>query len=281
MNDRRKAGIMKKNYQLIAFDMDGTLLDSKKKISAATLEMIHAAAKQGKTIALSTGRSLAELGEHRKILSDVRYSICASGAHVVDLLDEKKIYTCPISPEDALAVLDAAEDQDLMFHMLADRSYVQADQLERMADYNMGIYQEPFHHTGTPVDDIRAFYRDNRFPLYKLNLYNRGEAQRRLMEKRLLHLGLTMTDSEISSLECSAPGISKGYGLIKLCEYLNIPVEETIAVGDADNDINILETAGLAVAMGNANDKVKAIADVVVADNDHDGCAEAIRKYLL
>ena len=68
---------------------------------------------------------------------------------------------------------------------------------------------------------------------------------------------------------------------MQLCEYLGIPVEETIAVGDADNDIEVLKTAGLAIAMGNAAEHVKAIADVMVADCDHDGCAEAIGKYLL
>lgn len=58
-------------------------------------------------------------------------------------------------------------------------------------------------------------------------------------------------------------------------------VKKTIAVGDADNDLEILRTAGLAVAMGNAKERVKTEADVIVADNDHDGCAEAIEKYLL
>ena len=69
--------------------------------------------------------------------------------------------------------------------------------------------------------------------------------------------------------------------LFRLCEHLGIEIDETIAVGDADNDLNILETAGLAIAVGNANEHVKAVAAVVVNDCDHDGCAEAIDKYLL
>ena len=66
-----------------------------------------------------------------------------------------------------------------------------------------------------------------------------------------------------------------------MCEFLDIPMEQTIAVGDADNDIDILTAAGLSIAMGNANETVKSICDVVVGDCDHDGCAEAIRRYLL
>lgn len=66
-----------------------------------------------------------------------------------------------------------------------------------------------------------------------------------------------------------------------MCEYLHISMEQTIAVGDADNDLDILKQAGLAVAMGNANENVKNIADVIVNDNDHGGCAQTIRDYLL
>ena len=70
-------------------------------------------------------------------------------------------------------------------------------------------------------------------------------------------------------------------GLEKLCEYLDLPLKQTIAVGDADNDTMALKTAGLAVAMGNATGPIRELADVIVADCDHDGCAEAIDKYLL
>ena len=90
-----------------------------------------------------------------------------------------------------------------------------------------------------------------------------------------------MAYSEISSLEISAQGVDKGVGLKKLCEYLDIPIDQTIAVGDADNDLGALKYAGLAIAMGNANEHVKKIADVIVADCDHEGCAEAIETYLL
>ena len=69
--------------------------------------------------------------------------------------------------------------------------------------------------------------------------------------------------------------------LKKLCEHLGLPLEQTIAVGDADNDTMALKTAGLSIAMGNATEPVKALADVIVADCDHNGCAEAIDKYLL
>ena len=87
--------------------------------------------------------------------------------------------------------------------------------------------------------------------------------------------------SETSSLEFSPAGVSKGSGLAELCHITGLPLEATIAVGDSDNDLPILERAGLAVAMGNARERVRQAAGAVVADNDHDGCAEAIRRFLL
>jgi HAD superfamily hydrolase (TIGR01484 family) len=117
----------------------------------------------------------------------------------------------------------------------------------------------------------------------KLNLYHRDEASRARTVERIKAAGLetALALAESTSLECSAKGIDKGVGLKKLCEHLGLPLEQTIAVGDADNDTMALKTAGLAVAMGNATEPIKALADVIVADCDHNGCAEAIDKYLL
>ena len=94
-------------------------------------------------------------------------------------------------------------------------------------------------------------------------------------------LPVELANSEVSSLEFSPAGVNKGTGLLALAELLSIPRDATIAVGDADNDLGMLRAAGLGIAMGNANESARAVADAVVADNDHDGCAEAIRRFLL
>ena len=77
------------------------------------------------------------------------------------------------------------------------------------------------------------------------------------------------------------PGIGSKSAQRLAFHVLNLPMEQTIVVGDADNDLEALKKAGLAVAMANAGEAVKAVADVVVADCDHDGCAEAVERYLL
>ena len=92
---------------------------------------------------------------------------------------------------------------------------------------------------------------------------------------------MVITNAERSSLEFSAPGIDKGTGLARLAELLGVDEAAAISVGDAENDLAMLRSAGLGVAMGNAIPAAVEAADVQVSDNDHDGVAEAIERYLL
>ena len=100
----------------------------------------------------------------------------------------------------------------------------------------------------------------------------------RVVERRL---DVEWAYTEWASLELTARGVSKGSALEGLCRALGIPVEASIAVGDSGNDLDMVRRAGLGVAMGNASPDVLEAADVVVADNDHGGCAQAVRDYLL
>ena len=146
-----------------------------------------------------------------------------------------------------------------------------------MDKYQMSIYQLMFKRVATTVDDIIDYAKNH--PIEKINLYHQNEAARAETFEKLKDLSLSFAFAETTSLEISPSNVTKGKGLIKLCDFLDIELSKTIAVGDADNDLDVLKTAGLAVAMKNANDNVKKICDVIVADNDHDGCKEAIEKY--
>ena len=263
-------------YKLIAFDMDGTLLNSRKQISEHTLEAINRAFDAGKEVILSTGRCVAELREYFKRIPGLRYVVCSSGAILYDVKEEKILYSNSISTELAEKILTESKKEDLMVHLLAIESIVQKKDIPQM-----GVYRPMYEKVTTQVDDIYEYYKEHPFEVPKLNLYHATAEGRERTRKRLAGLDLVLADAEKTALECSATGVTKGTGLLRLCEHLGIEPEETIAVGDADNDLNILETAGLAIAVGNANEHVKAAAAVVVNDCDHDGCAEAIDKYLL
>lgn len=270
-------------YQLIAFDMDGTLLNSNKQISPETLNAIKRATDAGKTVILCTGRNLAELNAFTEIIPGLRYLDCVSGACVYDLKEKKTLYSQALDPGIVKKLMEFGMEEGAMIHVLSERSIVQKDQQSHMADFHMGIYQTMFDQITDKLENIYNSFCEEPFPVLKLNLYHRDEASRARTVERIKAAGLetALALAESTSLECSDKGIDKGVGLKKLCEHLRLPLEQTIAVGDADNDTMALKTAGLAVAMGNATEPIKALADVIVADCDHNGCAEAIDKYLL
>ena len=271
----------KQSYRLVALDMDGTLLNSEKRITEYTKNLINQALDSGKEVVLSTGRCIPELEDTFAELPKLRYAICVSGSLIYDVKNRKTILSYPLSPNLCHKILAEGKKEDVMVHFLGTKSVVQEDKLDCMDRYGMGIYTNMFKKVTSPVKDIYAYYDQYEIPLNKLNLYHTSVEARARSLKRLAGLPLELVFAEGLSLECSAIGVTKGNGLLDLCHYLDIPVEETIAVGDADNDLAILRTAGLSVAMGNANENVKAICDIQVADCDHDGCAEVIEKYLL
>jgi len=270
-------------YQLIALDMDGTLLNSKKEITPGCREAIEKALAAGKHVVLSTGRCRPELSAYREQIPGLRYVNCTSGAMVYDFQEQRELYTNRIEPELVKELFRLARKENAMLHILDEKSLEQTNQLAHIDLFGMGPYKELHASVVEPHDDLYGFYMANPFPVEKVNLYYRSmESRERTKERiRTSDLPLEMVDAENSSLEITAKGVDKGVGLTRLCEALQIPIDATIAVGDADNDIRVLETAGLAVAMGNAADHIKAISDVTVADCEHDGCAEAIYQYLL
>lgn len=270
-------------YKLVAFDMDGTLLNSEKKISDKTVEAINKAIEAGKTVILNTGRCPAELKEYREVLPRLRYVNCVSGALVYDYEEERSIYESPLSEEEVKTLIQIGKETDEMVHLMGITSVVEKDKIPHMNDYYMGVYQPMYEEVTTKVDNIYDYYVGNPYSVHKLNIYHHSKAARDHTRKAIKEAGLEleMKDSEATGLEMNAKGVDKGTGLKQLCHHLGISIEETIVVGDADNDKEALETAGLAVAMGNAKESIKEISDVIVSDNDYDGCAEVIEKYLL
>ncbi len=270
-------------YELIAFDMDGTLLNSRKEITPLTLAALNRAADAGKMIALSTGRCRPELDSYLSLIPKIRYLICTSGALVYDVYTQEEILKRSLEPSLVKALLKLAIKEGAMMHLLDRESIVQTDQFQHMEQYGMGVYKPMYERVVTAWDNLYETYCASPFPVEKVNFYHTDLESRERTRRRIEEAGfpVILADAERGSLEISAAGVDKGSGLRKLCERLNIPVSRTIAAGDADNDISILKAAGLSVAMGNALPHIKELADVTVSDCDHDGCAEIIDSWLL
>lgn len=269
-------------YKLLALDMDGTLLDSHKRVLPETAAAINRLAAGGTAVAYSTGRNPTELSDFTSTIPAIRYGSCISGGLVCDFAEQKTVFVRPIAMELALQVISIAAKERPMVHILCtNASVAREEDIEDIETFRMGIYRDMFERLCTRVNDPVEFVREHDGEVCKINLYHRSVESRARTRTRLEAAGLPLqlADAETTSLECSPAGVSKAEGLSKLCEYLDITLDEVVVVGDAPNDTQALEAAGLAVAMGNATPEIKRLADVVVADNDHDGIAEVIDRF--
>ncbi len=268
-------------FRLIALDIDGTALDSSKKVPESVIHAAAQAARMGKTLVFCSGRSVSEMEEVHRALPMIRYGVFSSGAGIYDYASRTAFELQGLSREQVRAILAAAAKREIMPHLsFAGRDVIQESHLQNLERYHMGVYRPMYERVMTRVEDIFAYGASCGENPLKLNLYHADPAEREQTLRELEGLGLERVYSEVSSLECSASGVDKGQGLLRLCRRLGIPMEACIAVGDGDNDLPMLRAAGRGIAMGNASERVRAAADLVVPDLDHDGCAVAIRLLM-
>ena len=270
----------KRKISLIALDMDGTLLMSDKTIHPDTPGDIAYAAAQGIHMVYCSGRDIVELAPYTEALPQIRYGICTSGSIVYDFYEKKSVFRRGIPQETVLEIIRLVGEKNGMIHFLGDgRSIVNSEQMEHMEDFHMGVYKEFYHRVATPVASMaeEALRHES---IAKVNIYFRSEEDRDRAYGQVRHLPLMFARAEETSLEMTAPGVSKALGLEKLAAHLGIPMEETAGIGDADNDRAVLQAAGFAVAMGNAEKEIRELCDMITDDNDHNGAGRAVRKMV-
>lgn len=269
-------------YQLLAADMDGTLLNSQKEISPADTAAITRALEAGRQVVFSTGRCIGELTPFLDLFPAMRYVLCESGACVYDRAENRAIHLRPIAPEAAKTILDYTKDRDIMPQVLVNNQAVMdIHHLTDLSHFKMAHHQNHFQQNCLSTNNIYRYGQAQNWTFEKICLYHTSAEDRADTLRAIEHLPLTTALAEETSLEISAQGVDKGVGLELLCRHLGLPLEETIVVGDSFNDLPILAKAGLPIAVGNAAEPVKAACRAVVADCDHSGVSQAIERYLL
>ena len=266
--------------KLIAVDIDGTLVNSQKQVTAAVRDAVLEAAEAGIEVALGTGRAMDECFDILEALPELRYAVCCTGADVYDIREKKHIYSEPIALETVRLVYDRLREVDCLFEVMSCGTiYVDADRFPRLAEYRYSQRPGFFERSRTQVC-LPELLRDLDRPIEKLHLLCRDAAAREQAEALLTDLDLLVLHSVARNLEINTPTASKGVGLMKLAAYLGIAREETMAIGDNTNDLGMLQSAGYSVAMANAHPDVFPHVRYITRSNDEDGVAAAIRHVL-
>ena len=266
-------------YKLLALDMDGTLLNSQKKISPRTAAALVELANRGVYIVTSTGRGLIEMSDYSDVLRLMNYGVLISGGLLFDFVRDEPIAIHAVDDATILKLIDFGLEERAMIHLLGVRqSLAREADIQNMAAFDMSVYHDMFNRVCERCDDFKGYVRTHPGAIVKVNLYHRDTESRDRNLARMRDLNLSISFTESFNLEMSPANFTKGSGLVELCDFLKIDIAEAVAVGDADNDKEVLQIAGCGVAMGNASDEIKKIADVVTLDNDSDGVAAAIER---
>lgn len=270
-----------KKYLLVALDLDGTLLNSEKKILPETITDLTEAYNKGIQIVYCTGRAPAEMKEYLPLLPMIQYGVCMSGSLVYDFKNQTTIYSNALSKELAKQIIEVAKEDDGMIQYMTEKdSIVREDQITHMVDFDMEIYQPMYLETAKTVKDMEKEL-ENHESIPKLNIYfHSTKAREEAFEKlKLKNLPISITFGDKTALEMTATNVTKGNGLIELASYLKIPMDQIIGMGDNHNDCSFLEVVGFPIAMFNATYDLKLISRDITDDNNHNGTGKAIRNY--
>ncbi|MCD6219701.1 HAD family phosphatase [Candidatus Calescamantes bacterium] len=273
------------NIELIALDLDGTLLDDKGKIPEENIEILQKFAKSNAIIALSSGRMTECVSPVADIMRIDCPLIVYNGAMVRARKSENReiIYHNPLPSEYGDMLIDYSLKH--RFHLnyyLNDTLYAQEDKsLEKYAL----IYSRQTGATFHFLKDIRELKGNLPTKLILItDTFNKDVSRTRdfqyeyFMKKLGKKVNLVKTNPEY--LEFLKKGVDKGIGLQKLSEFYRIKRENIIAFGDGENDVEMLKFAGMGVALSNAKEEVKKIADCVLEwDNNQAGVAKFLSKF--
>jgi len=268
-------------YKLLVLDIDGTLLDKNGVISAEDRNALAKVCDLGLLVSLSTGRVVKACSRIISQLSLDGYHIFFDGALVSNPNHGKELYVQPI---DKVVVKQAIEFSHLNGINL--EFYSAGHYFVERETWASDIRRD-FYHTLPTVVDITKLWQKERIIKGVLTVHSPEEKARAellyLQFKDSLSFSLTKTPAypEVDFINVLAPDVSKGEALRALASHLRISLTEIMAVGDGPNDISLLSSAGLAIAMGDAPDELKAVADFITLDVDHNGLAAAVKKFLL
>lgn len=276
---------MKYDIRLIGLDLDGTVFNEKKQISDRTINAIQKAIEKGVIVIPATGRPSNGLPDEFTSIPGVRYALTANGSSIIDLLENKAICSNLIDVEDALEVMDELLSYDAHIDMFINGiGYSSKTIKDSVMDY---MHTKPmvdyFLKTRIFYDtDIKTFIKNMDQPIEKIQLIFKDISKKEEgFEKLKNHLNFSVTSALANNIEITSLSANKGDGLLDLGKYLHINPEQIMACGDSSNDYEMIKSAGLGIAMGNATKDVKEIADFITLTNEADGVAYAIEQFVL
>ena len=289
-------------YKLVAIDLDGTLLNSYGEISNRNKEAIRKSVEKGAKVIIASGRPISSARSYANELRLNDYIICGNGSLVYDIKNEQTIYDKTIDRQKALNIIKICEENSIFFNI-----YTENLTISKSMKYNISFYNNENRKVPDDkktnikiVDNIYKYVEENPdIKILKMTICDENKIifdaivkklkeiknvevlDLQHMSRKYIKRGTEEVKVEYYYTEITSKGVDKWLVIKKIAEILNIKEDEIIAIGDNMNDKQMVENAGLGIIMGNSAPYVKEFADVVVSDNNNDGVAEALEKYII
>lgn len=267
-------------YRLLVMDMDGTLLNDDGFISKKNMEYIELARQAGVKVVLATGRLLASADYFANRLNLSGPIISSNGALIVDGTGEI-IHNRSLKDSEVLEVSRCAEKLGVYYHLYGREKIYIKDFSEEILKYyrdSNGKFQVRIQE----FKNIENIINEENIQITKILFKEGDEEKRKLLYENLKKIkGIDITSSWHDNLEVLSCGVSKGAALKFLTEKYNLDREAIIAIGDNENDLSMIEYAGLGVSVANGVELLKEKADYITSSNEEDGISEVIKKFIL
>lgn len=265
-------------YRLLALDLDGTVVQHDLSVSPRVRNAVAAAQRAGVTVTIATGRMYGAAMPFARLLGIDAPLICYQGAVIQNAADAVIRFAATMPGDPTAEAIDY-----LAAHDIFAVAYI--DEVLHIAKNRpeLDIYLS-YHPEGAEVrtcDDLAAVVRQH--PATKVLFVAKPEEVAPLLAGLHAIVGdrLVTTQSHALFGELTALGVNKGVALAELARQLGIPQAAVVAIGDQANDLEMVSWAGLGLAMGNAIDPLKAVANHILPPIDQDGVAVAIEQFLL
>lgn len=275
-------------YKMVCIDMDGTLLGPRKRISKKNKSAIKMAHDKGIEIVVTTGRIYNNAAYFSNLLGVKSPVIAANGAIVLDEKNNEVIYQSHILTEDCIKLLDILDTHRTFYQFYTDDTIYCNNWVTKISTRVFMTKQTSFEHLKVNYINIQGkkawvdLFKSKRKEIVKCVIVSPNKRKINEIRSEISKLSnIIVFGAGEHSLEVNYKTVSKGNAVRILGEKYNIKKEEIICIGDNENDISMIEYAGVGIAMGNAIQEVKEKADYITDSNGRDGVAKAINKFVL
>ena len=272
-----------KNIRLVASDLDGTLLNKNKEITPRLFEALEKLDELGIYFVPSTGRPFGTVPKAIKELPFLKYVITSNGATIYDATEQKNIIENYLTPEAVDAVIEVAKELPIITeYFIEGKAFIAKAVYDDLSPFDLTESHEFYiKNSRTPVEDFWNEMKQNNAVLENINLVFKDMELRKEIWDRLKALGLaSVTAATTKNIEITSLYATKAQALEKLCKVLGFSRENVLAMGDGDNDMPMIQFAGIGVAMANGEEHIKQAADIIADDCNDFGAAKILEQII-